>query len=108
MRLCAAGSGTSHAKGGKLSKTHLVAKHADKFSVWRRDVDGYWLSLHYGWQAAPHTYVHQIHGVTVAEVVADARDVCSCDCLECRTQGEQWEDIDIETGELRVYRRSEG
>ena len=76
--------------------TELLAKHPEKVRRWYKDSDGYWIDLNYGWQWYG---VHGVHEWNVKDAVASFREVTMCDCLECRTKGEQWEDYDVETGQ---------
>ena len=77
----------------------LMIRHSNKIASWYKDLDGYWLTLHYGWQASPFSQVHTVHETTVKEVLASFRTVVPCTCLSCRTHGAQWEDYDMDTGE---------
>lgn len=81
----------------------LKAKHPTKIDSWYKDPDGYWVELKYGWQFFE---THGLHGHTVKEVLDDFRAVTPCECLSCRTHGEQWEDFDIDTGKMVVHHRS--
>ena len=81
---------------------YLAASHGDKIATWYKDADGYWVDLKYGWQASPFSEVHSLHELTVREIKNSFRDVCPCNCLECRTQGEQWEYYDVDTGKKAI------
>jgi hypothetical protein len=79
---------------GNKTLSDLAASHGDKIATWYKDSDGYWLTLHYGWQRGG---THAVHELTVREVLASFRDVEPCDCIECKTQGEQFEEYDYDT-----------
>jgi len=78
----------------------LAAKNPAIIRDWYRDPDGYWINLHYGWQLWG---CHSLHELTVSQALETFKAVEPCDCLECRTDGEQWEDIDLDTGKLRIF-----
>jgi len=87
------------------SLRRLQERHPDKIADIYRDSDGLWLNLQYGWQSGG---AHCVHEATAREVISAFRSVAACNCRECRTGGAEWEDLDIETGQVRVYRRAGG
>lgn len=82
----------------------LQSRHPEKIRDWYKDSDGYWIDLQYGWQLQG---THTVHEWNVRDALDMFKAVEPCDCLECRTKGEQWEGFDIETGEKIIHHREE-
>jgi len=46
--------------------------------------NGFWIELKPGWTADPRD-AHDIHEDTVADALADFRNIVPCDCADCAT-----------------------